>query len=126
MPGHIWTDQIVEYLPEVASSLIVATPKVHADVNDWIRAGASAADLLDAIGAAREIKPQGLGKDAKTETKGDVTKTIERDIGFYDVSKKAYLIRKESGSWLSFWLPQRAIVVSPHYILSSNPVPKPG
>jgi ParB-like chromosome segregation protein Spo0J len=57
-------------------------------------------DLLGAINTAKLVEPRSLGKDAKTEI-GAVKKTIEDGIGFYDISKKEYLIRNESGRWLS-------------------------
>jgi hypothetical protein len=100
-PGRIWAEQIVRYLPHGASVLVVPTPKVHADVNDWIRVGASASDLLEAITAAKVVEPREPGKETSADVKGADKKTIERGVGFYDVSKKEYLIRNESGRWLS-------------------------
>jgi hypothetical protein len=99
--GRKWTEEIVQYLPEAASVLVVATPEAHADVNDWIRAGASAIDLLGAINAARVVEPREPRNDAKAHADNIRINGVEPGIGFYDVSKKEYLIRNESGRWLS-------------------------
>ena len=95
-PGREWTSNICEELPEAASVFIVATPAEHADVNDWIRAGATAADVLNAVRTAKEVEPQSTDKERE-----EPEDSIPRVVGFYDVSKKEYLIQNESGRWLS-------------------------
>lgn len=55
IPSEEWVQGIRQYLQ--GSFWRVETPAEHADLNDWTRAGATKADLIDAISAAATVEP---------------------------------------------------------------------
>jgi hypothetical protein len=55
-PGRKWADELVAAIGRPVR--MVATPEPHKDVNDWMRAGATLADLGNAIEGATEAKPE--------------------------------------------------------------------
>jgi hypothetical protein len=86
---------------------VVGIPAAHKDLGDWVKdGGAGVYELEGAVdhaefkqpAAAETPNPREPRKDA--ENSDNIT-TNGPDIGYYDVSKKEYLVRNESGRWLS-------------------------